>query len=158
MERRAQQVATLREQGIQVVTPVFYAAVVTADAETHFRRLSLDSELIQKLDKHGVSPVIVNNETCVDRVLAAMMLDIDGCGMPPDSRRRFIDGYVVSVPQVVGGGQAGYTGTDDCDIHSHAPLFDSVVDCSVFGATIFCQVRGISFDSHSVADSRRGKL
>ncbi|MNH00735.1 hypothetical protein D3C79_599350 [compost metagenome] len=78
------QVATLREQRVQVVTVVFQASDRVMHGETHLGRPRGDLQLVEQADEVWVGPVVENDEAGVYRMVFALPGHIDGMRMAAD--------------------------------------------------------------------------
>ena len=116
-EGRAQQVAALGEEAVEVVAVVFGAAGRVMHREAHLGGLRGDAELVQQADEVGVGPVVEHDEAGVDGEGLALHLDIHRMGMAADPVTGLEQGDLVLALQQVGAGQAGDAAADDGDFH-----------------------------------------
>ena len=63
---RPYKVSMLRKQPSEVHASIFQILSVIADTETHFRRLTLEPQLSEKVAEARVSRIIENDKPCVD--------------------------------------------------------------------------------------------
>ena len=92
-------------------------AAPVGDREAHVRGLAGDPELLQQRFEVGVVAVVEDDEAGVDRVRPVLGLDPDRVRVPAEPPRRLVDDDLVLAVQLVGGHQAGDSGSDDRDLH-----------------------------------------
>ena len=78
---------------------------------------TVDAEPLEHLNEIRISPVVVDDEPCVDRQLFAVNVDIDRVRVPADVIVGFENGDLVRLVQQPGSGQARDSGTNNGDLH-----------------------------------------
>ncbi len=103
VEARTQQIAALGKQGVEVMA-VILQPLRAFHREAHLGRLPRHADPCQQLQEVGVGAIIEDDKTGVDGIAAASLIHIDSGCVPPQSRRRLEQGYVMEfVEQKTGG-------------------------------------------------------
>jgi len=89
-EGRAQQIAALREHGIEVRAAPLEAGVRHLHRERHLRLRQLDVELGEQPQQLRISPFVEDEEAGVDAVPNTVERDVDRVRVTAAARRRFI--------------------------------------------------------------------
>lgn len=84
---RPKNIATLREEAIDSSAGVFESALMARDPKRHVARLPLNSQFSKKSYEIGISAIIVNNESGIDRnrLSRSGILNAMGMGMSTES-------------------------------------------------------------------------
>src|SRR5579872_608695 len=81
----AKQVAPARKKSAQSTAAVFKSSFPAGNAERHVTGLPDDTHLSKQANQIGVSPVVMHNETGVDRQNATTGFDLMGMGMTSEA-------------------------------------------------------------------------
>ena len=122
VKRRPQQIAPLREQGVERGAVVLEPARLVAHAEAHRACLRLDPQFVEQRNEVRISPVVEHDETGVDGVTFAIQFDRVRVRVAADMAARLEHRNVVVTVQTVRNHVAGDAAADDGDFHAGAPL------------------------------------
>jgi hypothetical protein len=106
MKSRFQQVASLSKQSVQIRTVVLKPGAFAANAETHLSRQRVDTEPLEHLNKIRIGPVVVDDESSINRQSLAVGVHIDRVSVSADVVVGFKDRDLVRRVQQPGGSQA----------------------------------------------------
>ena len=115
VEARPEQVAALGEQRIDAGAVVFQTGRFVPHAETHVALLRGHAQFVHQRDEVRVGPVIEDDESGVDGVALALILDVVGMRVAADVAAGFEQRDVVLAMQVMRDDIAGNTAADDGD-------------------------------------------
>ena len=89
----------LCKNALESRSAVFNARSIAANRETHLRRRPLNSQLRQQGHEVGVCPVVVNNESCVDLIVAPVQIKFHSVAVASDLSLGFKERHVLFVTQ-----------------------------------------------------------
>ncbi len=118
MKRRAQEVASLREERVERSAVVFQAGFCAGNAKAHGAGLRGHTQPRQQLDEVGIGPVVEHDEPGIDGVCPAVQRDRNSMGMSADVIVGLEDSHFMCCAEQVGGEHAGDAGSADRNFHS----------------------------------------
>ncbi len=96
----------MAEQAVEAGPVVLQPCSVAAHAETHFRVLAGDTQVVHKTDEVGVGPIVKHNKAGIYREHLPLCLYVDGVGVAAKVVLLFKQRDIVFLLQQVGCGQA----------------------------------------------------
>ncbi len=118
VEARAQQVAALGKQGVQVVAVVLQP-LGALDREAHLGGLARHPDPLQQFQEIRVGTVVEHDKTGIDGIAATGQADIHCGGMSAEQGGRLEQGDVVQLVEQKTGAESRDPGTYDGDLFLH---------------------------------------
>src|SRR3954452_4929329 len=112
-ERRAHEIAALREEAAEAVPRELEVAALAAHRERHRRRTQSHAQLAHEFEEFRVVTLVANYEPRVER----MAVGVYCVGVASRAPLRFVEDDVAVGVETVRGSQPGYAGTDDGNLH-----------------------------------------
>ena len=116
-EARAHQIAALGEKTGQAGATIFEPAFVQRHGEGHLGRLRRDAKMVHQRNEVRICRLVVDDETGIDRRLAAASGDTNRVGVAAEARSGLEQHHVVSPPQQPCRRETGDAGTNHRDPH-----------------------------------------
>ncbi len=105
---RADEVAAIGEQGVEVGGPVGEVSGAVGDREAHLGVDRFDAEFVEEPAQVGVVAVVVDDEAGVDADRPGSgVVDCDGVGVAAEAIVGFEEDDVVARPENMGAGESG---------------------------------------------------
>ena len=121
MKRRPQHIAPLRKEPVERGAVVLDQVIFGVHTEAHLAGLRGLTDLVEQLDEIGVSPIVEDNKSGINRERLTGFVNIDGIRVPADVRRGLKHRDIELIAQLVRRDIAGNAGANYCQAHERAP-------------------------------------